>query len=345
MKKFIYTISTVSVIILAVLLLEDPLICKEAIARGLGLCTQIIIPSLFPFTFCVLFLQRALAVKNNNLKNHNRFKFLRMPPSLFIIFLLSLIGGYPIGAKLLAESDATPETASTMINFCVNAGPAFIISAVGSGVFSSPQIGVILLISHIIPPFIIAFISRKKLNICQNQKQPTHLSFSDNFILSATQSASALKSICIYVLLFSVVCAYINKLGQSMPIIKQIGMFLEVTNGITLTKNIYMVSALLGFGGISVWFQVFALIKQKRPNLLKFSLWRIFHALSSAGITFMLVKIFRPQIPTLSNGIASYFSPFSTTAAVGISLIIMGILLLISLGDKKYTGKLLDDIV
>lgn len=345
MKKIIYTFGITSIMILSVLLLKYPSVCKNAIMNGIALCTQIIIPSLFPFTFCVLFLQRAVTTKTVQLKKCKPFKFLGMSLPFLVIFLLSLIGGYPIGANLLNESDATPKTAATMLNFCVNAGPAFILSAVGNGIFQSTQIGVILLASHLIPPFIIAFISRNKLENTTNQKYKSSLNFSDNFILSAVQSCSALKNICIYVLLFSVICAYTNKLGEFVPPIKHIGMFLEVTNGITQTKNIYLVSALLGFGGISVWFQIFSLCKQKRPNLLKFGLWRVFHGLLSAFITFILVKIVRPQIPTLSNGIASAFSPFSSSAAVGISLIIMGIILLISLGDKKYTGKLLDDIV
>lgn len=345
MKKIIYTFGITTVIFLSVLLLKYPTVCKDAILNGLALCTQVIIPSLFPFTFCVLFLQRALTSQNKSSKKRKNFKILGMSPPLLAIFLLSLIGGYPIGAKLIDQSDATFQTRATMLNFCVNAGPAFIVSAVGNGIFGSAQIGMILLISHLIPPFVMAFILRNKLENTKSQKHKSALSFGDNFILSATQSAAALKNICIYILLFSVICAYTNKLGESLPFIKNSGMFLEVTNGIAQTRNIYLVSALLGFGGISVWFQIFSLYKQKRPDLLKFSLWRIFHALLSAVITFILVKIFRPQIPTLSNGISSDFSPFSTTAAVGVSLIIMVIILLVSLGDKKYTGKLLDDIV
>ena len=64
------------------------------------------------------------------------------------VVLLSLIGGYPMGAKsiagLLEQGRLDRATAQRMLPFCCCAGPSFIITAVGSGMFGSAQAGILL---------------------------------------------------------------------------------------------------------------------------------------------------------------------------------------------------------
>ena len=340
MKRIIYFLSVAFVLAFSVLILKNPQICITATAYGINLSARVLIPSLYPFTFCVLFILNSGFLNSFNFLDKIFKKLFGMNGYLFSVFLLSLIGGYPLGAKLISDSQIDSKTAKNMLNYCVNAGPAFIITAIGSGIFNSKKIGLILFISHILPSFLLAFLFRKKLNPNSINKKNV-ISIADNFVLSASSAASALISICTYVLLFSVITAYIDH----YTFLKPLTLLLEVTNSISQTNNSLLISALLGFGGISIWCQVYSLSKKVKPDFLTFPLCRIFHAFFSAALTYTAIKVLGITVPTLSNGKMFIFSAFESTAAVGYSLITLGILFMISLKQKNYAGNMLEDIV
>ena len=50
--------------------------------------------------------------------------------------------------RLLQNKKISAKDAGLMLNYCVNAGPAFIIGAVGTGFFRSTALGYILAVSH-----------------------------------------------------------------------------------------------------------------------------------------------------------------------------------------------------
>jgi len=58
-----------------------------------------------------------------------------------------------------------------------------------------------------------------------------------------------------------------------------------------------------------------------------------------------MIKAFGITVPAVSNGQIFSFSAFFNGTAVGISLITMGIVLMISLSSKNFTGNILEDIV
>ncbi len=316
-------------------LIAMPEICKNGTIMGILLCGRVIIPALFPFTMCVLFIM-----------NSGLFDKLS-----FFVVLLSFVGGYPIGAKLLsnavAEKKLSPEKAGNMLNYCINAGPAFIISAVGNGILGNKQIGVILLISHIISGLILCLVTSAKRKNTEKAKQvkiaPPNLV--DNFVKSASDASSTVLGICGFVILFSAINAYISYFAQSLKPIKPLALLLEVTNAVTLTDNIYLISFLLGLGGISVWCQVLSVSGKIKINYLKFIIFRLLHGSVSALLTYLILKLFPVNISVFSNIQSFSFSYFYSTWAVASSLVIMGIVFMVSLSTKKYTGKLLEDIV
>jgi hypothetical protein len=343
MKKLSCIFSAVVILTLLILILYNPKICLNTAVAGLVLCGRVIIPSLYPFTFCVLFILKSGVLNSLKFLNKSALKLWGLDFSSFSLFLLSLIGGYPLGAKMLNDAKTPPKTASVMINYCVNAGPAFIILTVGNGVFYSNKIGVLLFVAHLLPPVFMAFLYKNKIKSTTTPTQNLNSNFDliDNFVTSASDGASAIISVCSFVILFSVICGYIN----SFPSLKPLSFILEITNGISQTNNIYIISFLLGFGGICVWCQVFSLFKRAKIKILRFFISRLFHGFASAVITFLLLKIFKITLPTLSNGKIFDFSPFFQSQGVGVSLIITGLLLIISLTNKNFAGNLLKDVV
>lgn len=344
MKKAIFLFGIFSVFLLGFLIITNPSVCTDGAITGILLCGKIIIPSLFPFTVCILFILKSGILNRLGFLNKFTLKIFGLSSQMFLIFLLSLIGGYPLGAKILNETEADTPTKSRMLNFCVNAGPAFIILVVGLGRFGSKKIGYILFFSHILSSVLMSFIFKKRSQK-KAQVKLAKLNSIDNFVLSTSESASVTLNICSFVILFSVIINYLNFYSAKLPFLKLLTLILEVTNAITASRNIILVSFLLGLGGICIWCQVLSLSTKIKINYPLFVLSRIIHGGLSAIFTYAFLKIFKIPVPTLSNGQYFTFSLFEKNLAVSVSLITMGIVLIISLYTKKYTGNLLKDLV
>ena len=127
----------------------EPEICTAGIYHALTLCAKTLIPTLFPFMVVSGFFLRSgmSAVCGAHLSRLTARVF-RLPGESAGILLLSMIGGFPVGIKMTAQlfSDKriTQKQAARMCLFCINAGPAFVISAVGAGFYKSTKIGVLL---------------------------------------------------------------------------------------------------------------------------------------------------------------------------------------------------------
>lgn len=341
MKKAVNCIGMILISFFAFLVLLKPNICINAAISGVLLCGNVIIPSIYPFTFCVLFMHNGGV--STILKPFNKpiQKIFGLNYHEFSIFLLSLIGGYPMGARLLSNN----KNAHSMINYCINAGPAFIILAVGKGAFKSLTVGWILFLSHILPSAIIALLTRPKIKTRSYAKENTTVNIIDNFVTSAASAADTVIKICALVILFSCISGYIEHFSVHFPPLYYLSLLFEVTNAVFKCNNILTVSFLLGFSGFSIWAQVFSMLKKVKINYLKFVFFRILHGGLSTIITFIQLKLFKLNAFTLSNNISFNYKPFINGGAVAVSLIIMGIVLIISLENKKYAGNLIEDIV
>ena len=77
-----------------------------------------------------------------------------VPGEAGFAFLMGLISGYPVGAKVIShfmeEGICTKEEAERMLAFTNNSGPLFIIGTVGITLFGNTQIGILLFITHIL---------------------------------------------------------------------------------------------------------------------------------------------------------------------------------------------------
>lgn len=345
MKRFGRLIGILLAVAFGVLLLVFSAKAKNGAFLGIVLCGRVVIPSLFPFTVCVLFLQNADFFKFFDRISIITTRLLGLSGRGVGLWVLSLIGGYPIGAKLLSESvkngEIKPETAGKMLGYCVNAGPAFIITAVGVNVFNSKKIGVILLCSHIAASFLVLCLNRFLYgNIKVESKGQKILPFADNFVLSAANAASAIMNVCGFVILFSSIIAFC----ETSERLSGLGLLLEVTNAVNNSRNVFVISFLLGFSGVSIWCQVLAMAGNIKIDFLHFVLCRILNGGLSLVITALLFKIFNVSLPTFSFG-GMNGKVFSDSPQVSVCLLIMAIVFAISVTAKKFAGKICEDIV
>ena len=105
----------------------------EGIRDGLASCATLVIPSLLPFLIFsgMLSTTRLGEWVSRPLEPVCRWVF-HLPPEAGSALLMSMIGGYPVGARtiaqLLEQGRIQPRTARRMLCFCINAGPAFVVS-------------------------------------------------------------------------------------------------------------------------------------------------------------------------------------------------------------------------
>ncbi|MEG2087693.1 MAG: sporulation protein, partial [Angelakisella sp.] len=137
-------LTAAAVVLLAWLLLSQNNAAAEGARRGLSLCGTVIIPSLFPF----LVLAAALPNLEAGLLLCAPARLLgglyAAPPRLAPALLMSWLGGYPAGAKVLAGQLDAGELSSQNVEralcFCVNSGPAFLVTVVGLGLFGDLRV-------------------------------------------------------------------------------------------------------------------------------------------------------------------------------------------------------------
>lgn len=354
MKKIsalIRPMSIIAILLFIILIISEPQTCTDGAARGILLCGRVIIPSLFPFTVCVLFIMKTGILSYASFLTPLSKKIFRLTGEQFAVMLLSFIGGYPIGAKLISEmyrqNKVSAKNAELMVNYCVNAGPAFIVIAVGSAVYSSKRIGYILLFSHIAASFLIAlsfrmFLKADDIKAVSNRQK---IGVSDNFVLSVSDAASAVFGICSYVILFSAVSAYLQKFSYKIIILKYLRCFLEVTVGVSSVKNLIAASFLLGFAGLCIWCQVLSVSNGIKTNIFVFAAVRVLHGAISSVITYFALKIAGVGVSVFSNSTDFSAAPVYTTLTLSLSLVCMAVLLIISISSKKYCGNILKDLV
>lgn len=124
-----------------------------AAKNGLSVWVNVLIPSLLPFI-----IGANLVV---DLKIVDIIGYLINPITKFIfnvsgksalVFVISMVSGYPVGAKLASElrnnNQISKFEGQRLISFCSTSGPLFIVGSVATGMFKNPSLGYLMLICH-----------------------------------------------------------------------------------------------------------------------------------------------------------------------------------------------------
>jgi hypothetical protein len=206
-----------------VLLAAGLLIRADAVTygvrAGLAAGAGTLIPSLFPFMALCGFLARTDygAVLARPLRPVWRWIF-RIPDEAGAVALLSLVGGYPVGAKgiasLLERGVIDRPMAERMLCFCVNCGPSFLITAVGAGLMLDRTAGVILFASQTLATLLIGAAASlgSPLPSADRGNKPAGRA-GEAFIGAVSGASSAMIVICAFAALFSGLLALLDSTG------------------------------------------------------------------------------------------------------------------------------------
>lgn len=244
-----------------VILILDTKTAISGMAEGISICLQTLIPSLFPFMLLSCILRTSL----------HSIPFLRklcrllpIPEGAETIFLIGLLGGYPVGAQCIGHSvqagNISRENGERMLAFCCNAGPAFIF---GLGIQLFPSIGYCwwLWIIHVISALLVGLMIPAYTKDCSHLPQKEYMSMQTALQISLR----TMGSVCGWVVLFRVIIAFCQRwflwlLPQWLQLLF-CGM-LELANGCyglaaidSLPARFLLFSALIGFGGCCVAMQ------------------------------------------------------------------------------------------
>lgn len=330
-KKTIITIVTLLFSIVFIIFSDK---ISNSIVNSIYLCIEVIIPSMFTFMLISTYIISSGIYKHIFhplyiiLKN-----IIQLDEELFSIFCLSLIGGYPIGIKLLNENISQNKNFHEIYNktllFCYCISPTFAITMIGFGLYRSFEAGLIIYLSNVISCIIISIIVTNRFPLRTKLKEKTkHY----GLIESVKSTSSSLFVISTIIVTFNTGITAIEELisvfSLSFPV--QLKAFLEISNILKLKEaniaSLPYVSALASTGGICVFFQCFSIAGNKL-KIKNFLLGRIIVAIFSFIITKLIIKIFNIYIPVLSSDM-SYRFEFNTQKVLLAVLMLMSVFLM-----------------
>lgn len=372
MRKFFHTKSYInllknlilfaSIAFLCVMILILPQASAEGAKIGLKFCSNILIPSLFPFmALSSLIIKVGFAEKiGKYCAPLTKFLF-GLPSCTAAAIFLSLIGGYPTGAicvsELYRQKKITQKQAEQMLLFTVCAGPAFVLNAICSQFSNNKFIGPIILISQIISAVILGicskFFYKSTYENFENRIKNFEESLSVALVKSCLDASTATFNMCAFVIFFSALLSIIKQsffiniifeafdfLGIPTSIINIIiPTLLEVTNGCSAIINtrapIELLAFAIGWAGICVHFQIFSITENIKFSKAKFIFCRALHGILSTIITHFLLDIFSAHSTSFAIKLIYSSKVANCYCSKGsVALVILCIIFLFSVTDK-----------
>lgn len=291
------------------------------VLEGILLYCVKVLPSLFPFFFITKILGSfEFIISCTNRFNKLTKALFNTPAISCYIFFMSIISGYPMGAKLTSEfyeHGLINKTESQRImSFCSTSGPLFVIGSVGIGFFANQTFGLFLFCSHILSSILNGLIYRNygknKLNNIKIKSINCNNTIKTNSLSLEEVMYSTIKSILIvggYIVIFYTFIQILLDLKILSPLISLLQNFglnsfeatglasgiIEVTKGINilsksqnLKTTFIIASSLISFGGFSIFFQSFAFLDKIKLSKKFFLLQKITHSIINVAISYLI---------------------------------------------------------
>ncbi len=332
------------ILALTVLMISSPDRSILYAKRALGLCYEILIPSLFPFFVCSgLLIYSGFAGSLSALLGPVMKPLFNVGGSGAAAFVLGILSGYPLGAvtacQLYESGYLSKSETERLLAFCNNSGPLFILGAVGTAIYASPKIGLMLYASHILAALTVGvlfrFYAMNRHSAPDYTVTQPEISFSEAFSRTLSNSVSSILTICGSVVFFSVVSGiaadFLPPENLARPLLMG---FMELTGGISAISSAHLslaaklvLSALAaGFAGVCVHLQTMSVVASKNLSLKPYIMGKLLHGILAALYTLCLLKAFpRTAFTYSSGGIDAGFCMSSVyTAAAVIFLVLLG---------------------
>ena len=221
------------------------------------------------------------------------------------IFFMSMLTGAPSNAKyindLIDKNLISEQDGNKILMFTCFSNPLFIINTIGNMFFKNFTIGVYLFIAHFLGNILtgVTFRSYNKNNDTSILKKPNN-----SFDIFNTLSISIKESLEILINIFGIITLFfiiINTILSTPNNFFKITLsgVLEMTSGlkylsisnIPLVIKLYLSMFFISFGGFSIHFQIFNILKKRKIKYLPFFISRLISSIFSIIILFILLKM------------------------------------------------------
>lgn len=278
---------------------------SQAVKEGLSLWVGTVIPSLFPYAFISATLSK-LGVTGKISSKADRFtrKLFNTGGACSYAFFISIIAGYPVGAKTVADlkskGQITDTEAQRASAFCSTASPMFLLSAIGAITFNSTTFGVLLLLSHLLSAVMVGIIfSFYKPNQKPKKSVCSFKTCENVFYESVFSAITSILFVGGVIVLFSVAINILESLGVLTPLVKfmqkvfnnrelgegfVLGLF-ECTTGLKRAGggdicffSLPVAGFLCGFGGLCIIMQSVSFLKSAKIKTAPFLVAKLIQA-------------------------------------------------------------------
>lgn len=269
----------------------------ENISIAVSRCINIIIPSLF-----IYMVLSSIIIESGIyryifllLKPLSKLIF-SLPTSLFFVFIMGNICGYPIGIKLINDmyekGEIDKKTAYVMSATSYAGGPSFLLGMIGVSVYKDEKAGMIIFASCFFANALMAIVINRIFKPSVKTEEIPLVK--PDIISSITSSAISVFKICAVIISFSLITTFLNEIFKNTDpntgvIIKSIFEITNITNLENLSSSVIpIVAAISSFGGICIILQLKSVTKLS----LKYIVLSRFAACPlSALICYIIIKL------------------------------------------------------
>ena len=344
----------IACILYIVLIIVYPQASMQGASEGIDAFLNTVLPTLLPFFIGTsILVGSGVVLSSARLLSPIASKCIGLPGASIFAWIMAAVSGYPLGAKLTSELYAKgyldPIEAKRTIILSSVTGPSFLFGAVATGLLHRPQIGWILLTSHLLSSIVVGYLSWLFYpNRAQHtsKKFPPYQNNGNLFSQAVTSSIASLASIGGCMIFFSSLSCVLKESGiltlLQIPISYLLELFgfgaslapgmvsglFEMTSGCiaiasapaTLVDQATLCCFIVTFGGLSIFFQCLPYFKASGLRPLSYLFFKVAQAIIALFLC-RLLFLFLPQtLPTFSS-IPSGFVP---SIAFSGSLLIFG---------------------
>ena len=282
--------------------------------KGLRLCAEAVIPSLFPFMIISeLLIQSGVGQRVGRILAKPTRLLFGISEAGACAFVLGAICGFPIGAKTLCalydRGEITKRELERALTFCNNPGSAFVISAVGVALLGSVELGVALYGCVLLSAIIVGVFERLVFGRFDGESgRGVTVDFErkgaiEVFTSAIQSSALSMLTVCAYVVFFS---SFVGCIGSIIAeadipnvVTAMIFGFFEISSGMGAAVEVgsplvavILCAAGAGWSGLSVHFQIITICSGRWVSFKPFFVAKAAQGLICAALMWVALKIF-----------------------------------------------------
>ena len=293
MKKYTNILLIILFVILELFLLSKSSIVINSFTKTLNICLYNLMPTMF---FSILFsgilikLHFEKYIPKNFIK-----KIFNINDNEVVIFLLSIISGYPNNSKILNSNT----NVNNIIHYTNFVNPIFLIGTVGCIYLKNIKLTILILISHYFSNIIMGIILRNKNIVNTYNNEIKYDNFYNIYSNSLKNTIYSLSIIFSNILFFSIIISLVtNIIHINEPFNSILIGLIEFSSGIysisSTNINIFykglIILIIITFTSFSIHMQILSM--NDKIKYIKYLLYRIFNVFISIILYIVFYIIF-----------------------------------------------------